>query len=107
MTGADKNEATPYTDSVYCPPTYTFPPATVGVVIFTKGPESSRDPICALFQSICEMFSALKAYSAPEAPEFPELLFRTHAMPFFAPLAEITGLPLRLPNDTGAVATAA
>src|ERR1039457_5550479 len=91
---------------MYWPPTKTLPPATVNVVILTPGPVLTREPICVVFQSICEMFKALKAYSAPGLPELPELLFSTQAMPLFAPLAEMTGLPFKLPNDTGAVATA-
>ena len=51
MIGGVRNEAKPYTDSVYWPPTYTLPPATVGVVIFTNGPVLSRDPIWELLHN--------------------------------------------------------
>ena len=69
------------------------------------GPVLSRDPICVLLHNKCEMFNASKAYSVPGEPELPELLLSTQAMPLFAPFAEITGLPFRLPTEADAVAT--
>ena len=66
----------------------------------------SRAESCALLQSICEIFVALKAYNVPALPVLPELLFRTQTMPLFVPLAETTGPPLTPPTDAGELAMA-
>ena len=43
MTGVARKIAVPKTETAYCAPTYTLPPAMTGGTIFTAGPGLSRE----------------------------------------------------------------